>query len=143
MAVFYSPSKNGTISVLGSGRTSVDEDIRNAATAYQFAYLPEPSPEENLFMSSDKFPLAQKGIPAIIFSMGIDKMDEKVNSTYRKVIDEVENMDLVYAVKFIYSYILAAKILRIIRNNSNGTRDRILKKRGKNFIKSRINSKPN
>lgn len=109
MAVFYSPSKNGTISVLGSGRTSVDEDIRNAATAYQFDNLPEPSPEENLFMSSDNFPLAQKGIPAITYSMDIDKMDEKVNSTYHKVIDEVENMDLVYAVKFIYSYILAAK----------------------------------
>ncbi|MDO5655813.1 MAG: M28 family peptidase [Flavobacteriaceae bacterium] len=102
-------NNTSAISVLGSGRTSADAEIRSAATAYKFKYLPEPSPEENLFMRSDNFPLAQKGIPAITFTMGIDKVDEKVNETYHKVTDEVGNMDLDYAVKFIHSYILAAK----------------------------------
>lgn len=102
-------NNTSAISVLGSGRTSADEDIRNAATAYQFTYLPEPSPEENLFMRSDNIPLARIGIPAITFTMGIETDTKEAHNHYHQVSDEVSSLDLDYAVKFMHSYILAAK----------------------------------
>lgn len=102
-------NNTSSISVLGSGRTTADDDIRRAAASYQFDFLPELFPEERRFMRSDNFPLAQAGIPAITFTMAIDSINRNAQLHYHSVLDEVENMDLEYVLKFIHSYILAAK----------------------------------
>ena len=97
------------ITVFGSGRTSADNDIRQAAGTFGLRMLPEPSPEENLFMRSDNFPLARVGIPAITYTLGLTAFDAKAKEHYHQVTDEVGNMDLDYVLKYINTYIHAPK----------------------------------
>lgn len=97
------------ITVFGLGKTSADELLKNAAFSFSLKTHPEPSPEENLYYRSDNISFAQLGIPAVTYTMGITKMDEVVKKRYHQLSDEVGNMDLDYAVKFIQSYVLAAK----------------------------------
>jgi hypothetical protein len=99
------------ITVTGLGRTSADEDIKRACSAYGLTAMPDPAPEENLFDRSDNVSLAVKGIPAPTFSLGIRKFDENINKRYHQLSDEVGNLDLSYAMKYINSFVLAAKYI--------------------------------
>lgn len=102
------------VTVVGLGRTSADADIEKASKAYGLASMPDPAPEQNLFDRSDNVSLAAKGIPAPTFSLGIKKFDETITNRYHQLSDEVSNMDLNYSMKYIKSFVLAA---RNIANN--------------------------
>ena len=97
------------VSVIGLGRTSADESIKKACAAYGLTAMPDPAPEQNLFDRSDNTNLAVKGIPAPTFSLGIRKFDEEINKRYHQLSDEVGNFNLNYGIKYIRSFILAAK----------------------------------
>lgn len=97
------------VTVVGLGRTSADADIEKAAKAFGLTAMPDPAPEQNLFDRSDNVSVAAKGIPAPTFSLGIKKFDETITNRYHQLSDEVGNMDLNYAMKYIKSFILAAK----------------------------------
>jgi hypothetical protein len=97
------------VTVVGLGRTSADEDIKKAAAAYGLNAMPDPAPEQNLFDRSDNTNLAVKGIPAPTYSLGMDKFDNEITKHYHQLSDEVGNFDLNYGLKYIRSYILAAK----------------------------------
>ena len=99
------------ITVIGLGRTSADEDIKKACAAYHLTAMPDPAPEQNLFDRSDNANLADKGIPAPTFSLGIKKFDAEINKRYHQLSDEVGNFDLDYGLKYIRSFILAAKYI--------------------------------
>ncbi|MBS1972930.1 MAG: M28 family peptidase [Bacteroidetes bacterium] len=99
------------ITVIGLGRTSADADIKKACAAYHLTAMPDPAPEQDLFDRSDNANLADKGIPAPTFSLGIKKFDAEINKRYHKLSDEVGNFDLNYGLKYIYSFILAAKYI--------------------------------
>lgn len=71
--------------------------------------LGDPAPEQDFFDRSDNVNLAEKGIPAPTFGLGVDKLDDEVMKRYHQLSDEVGNFDLKYAVKYIHSFILAAK----------------------------------
>lgn len=98
-----------TVSLVGVGRTSADEDIKKACATYGLSILPDPTPTQALFSGSDNFPLAEKGIPAPTFSLGMRSLDSTITNRYHQLSDEVNNFNLNYAVKFIHSFILAAK----------------------------------
>jgi Zn-dependent M28 family amino/carboxypeptidase len=97
------------VTVVGLGRTSADGDIKKACAAFGLTAKPDPAPEQNLFDRSDNAQLAVKGIPAPTFSLGIQKFDEEINKRYHQLSDEVGNFDLNYAMKYIHSFILAAR----------------------------------
>ena len=97
------------VTVVGLGRTSADADIQKASMAFGLSAMPDATPEQNFFDRSDNLSLAAKGIPAPTFSLGIAKFDETIKNRYHQLSDEVSNMDLNYAMKYIKSYILAAK----------------------------------
>lgn len=99
------------VSVIGLGRTSADEDIKKACAAYGLTAMPDPAPEQNLFDRSDNVNLAVKGIPAPTFSLGIKKFDENITNRYHQLSDEVGNFNLSYGMKYINSFILAAKYI--------------------------------
>jgi len=99
------------VSVIGLGRTSEDDLIRKACTAYGLTALPDPAPEQNLFDRSDNTQLAVKGIPAPTFSLGMKAFDAEINKRYHQLSDEVGNFDLDYAMKYINSFILSAKYI--------------------------------
>jgi hypothetical protein len=99
------------ISVIGLGRTSADDDIKKGCAAYGLTALPDPAPKEGLFDRSDNANLAQKGVPAPTFSLGIKQFDQSITNRYHQLSDEVGNFDLNYAMKYIYSFILSAKYI--------------------------------
>ena len=99
------------ITVVGLGRTSADADIKKACAAYHLTAMPDPAPEQNLFDRSDNVNLADKGIPSPTFSLGIKKFDAEINKRYHQLSDEVGNFDLNYGLKYIRSFILAAKYI--------------------------------
>jgi hypothetical protein len=99
------------ITVVGLGRTSADAGIKKACAAYHLTAMPDPAPEQNLFDRSDNVNLADKGIPSPTFSLGIKKFDAEINKRYHQLSDEVGNFDLNYGLKYIRSFILAAKYI--------------------------------
>ncbi|MBS1661300.1 MAG: M28 family peptidase [Bacteroidetes bacterium] len=98
------------ICLFGLGRTSADSLVEKACTQYGLTVLPEPAGQD-LFNRSDNAQLAQKGIPAPCFSLGMTAWDEKVLARYHRLSDEVGNMDLDYIAKFIRAYILSAQYI--------------------------------
>lgn len=99
------------ISLVGLGRTSADADIQKACAAYGLSVLGDPTKEQWLFSGSDNFPLAEKGIPAPTFSLGMRTFDSTITNRYHQLSDEVSNFNLNYAVKFINAFILSAKYI--------------------------------
>jgi Zn-dependent M28 family amino/carboxypeptidase len=97
------------ITVVGLGRTSADEDIQKGCNAFGLKSIADPAPEQDLFDRSDNVNLAEKGIPSPTFSLGFTKFDAETMKHYHHVSDEVGNMNLSYVMKYIKSYILAAK----------------------------------
>lgn len=96
------------ITLVGLDRTTADEDIRKACTAFGLSILPDPI-QGKLFYGSDNLPLAEKGIPAPTYSLGMKDFGPTILNRYHQLSDEVGNFNLNYAMKFINSYILAAK----------------------------------
>ena len=96
------------ITLVGLGRTSADEDIQKACTVYGLSILPDPL-GGRLFKGSDNTPLAEKGIPAPTFSLGMRSFDQSILNRYHQLSDEVGNFNLNYGMKFIRAYILSAK----------------------------------
>ncbi len=99
------------VTVIGLGRTSADDDIKKACTAFGLSAMPDPAPEQNLFDRSDNTNLAEKGIPSPTFSLGIKKFDDVIMKRYHQLSDEVGNFDLNYGMKYINSFILAGKLI--------------------------------
>ncbi len=107
-------SDTSIITVFGLGRTTAENDIKVAATAFGLTAIDDPAPEQNLFERSDNVNFARKGIPAPTFSMGFRSFDGQVTETYHKPNDEAHTIDYDYLVKFFKSYVLAG---RLIANN--------------------------
>tara|TARA_R110002072_G_scaffold135791_5_gene277499 strand:- start:6984 stop:8456 length:1473 start_codon:yes stop_codon:yes gene_type:complete len=102
------------ITIFGLGRTTAENDIKVAATAFGLTAIDDPAPEQNLFERSDNINFARKGIPAPTFSMGFTSFSGQVTETYHKPNDEAHTIDYDYLVKFFKSYVLAG---RLIGNN--------------------------
>lgn len=107
-------SNTSIITVVGLGRTTAENDIKVAASAFGLTAIDDPAPEQNLFERSDNINFAMKGIPAPTFSMGFRSFDGQVTETYHKPNDKAETIDYDYLVKFFKSYVLAG---RLIANN--------------------------
>lgn len=97
------------VTVVGLGRTSADDDIKKASAAFGLTATADPAPEQNLFDRSDNVSLAIKGVPAPTFSLGFKQFDESLSKYYHQLGDEVGSMDTGYALKYMKSFILAAK----------------------------------
>jgi Zn-dependent M28 family amino/carboxypeptidase len=98
------------ISLVGLHRTSEDSLIITACAAYGLTVNGDPT-GGSLFYESDNTPLAQKGVPAPTYSLGMRAFDSTITNRYHRLSDEATNMDLHYVLKFIRAYILAAKYI--------------------------------
>ena len=99
------------INVIGLGRTSADEDMKKACLAYSLTLKGDPASEMNLFDRSDNVSLAATGVPAPTYGMGVKQVDESIMRYYHQLGDEIGNVDLSYVVKYMKSYILAARFI--------------------------------
>jgi hypothetical protein len=99
------------VSVIGLGRTTADRHIIDACSYYGLKAQPDPEPQQNLFDRSDNVSLAVKGIPAPTYSLGMTRFDDEINKRYHRLSDEVGNLDLHYAMKYMNAFVLAAKFI--------------------------------
>jgi len=100
----YGPMKD--ITVVGLGKSELDDYLREAATEQGRRVVPNPTPEKGSFYRSDHFSFAKQGIPALYAGTGNDhvehgeewtrKQKEKYSAEkYHKVTDEFDpNWDL-------------------------------------------------
>ncbi|MEM9916779.1 MAG: M28 family peptidase [Bacteroidota bacterium] len=100
-----------SVSVVGFGRTGVDEQIKAGASPFGLKVLDDPAPEQNLYDRSDNASFAKKGVPAVNFSPGIAAFDETLLKYYHQVADEAESVDFDYFLKYCKAYVHTARIL--------------------------------
>jgi Zn-dependent M28 family amino/carboxypeptidase len=89
------------LTVIGYGQTTLEELLREAATAQRRTLTPDAEPEKGLYYRSDHFEFAKAGVPGLYTHSGIDfigkpagfgqqKIDEYTANDYHKVSDEIK-----------------------------------------------------
>ncbi len=68
----YSVGKTRDITVIGSGKSELEDDLRTAAARQGRVPVQEPSPEKGFYYRSDHFNLAKAGVPMLYTKAGID-----------------------------------------------------------------------
>lgn len=86
------PSKFGanTAWITGYEKTDFGKILQQNLQGTQFAFHPDPYPEQNLFYRSDNATLARLGVPA--HSISSDQID--IDKLYHSVDDEYESLDI-------------------------------------------------
>ena len=59
----------------GSAKQELLDDLIATAQKWNVTYAPDPKPEAGHFFRSDHFPFAKRGVPAVSFGSGEDKVD--------------------------------------------------------------------
>ncbi|BAV96295.1 M28 family metallopeptidase [Bacillus cereus] len=59
----------------GSAKQELLDELIATAAKWNVAYAPDPKPEAGHFFRSDHFPFAKRGVPAVSFGSGEDKVD--------------------------------------------------------------------
>jgi Zn-dependent M28 family amino/carboxypeptidase len=93
--------KTRDIVVVGLGKSTLEDDLKEAAQLQGRVVAPDPEPEKGFYYRSDHFELALKGVPALYVDSGNDyaakpaeygqnKRDEYTYQDYHKVSDEIK-----------------------------------------------------
>ena len=68
----YSVGKTRDITVIGFGKSELEDDLRTAAAKQGRVPVQEPSPEKGFYYRSDHFNLARAGVPMLYTKAGVD-----------------------------------------------------------------------
>jgi Zn-dependent M28 family amino/carboxypeptidase len=74
----YGPSRDFTIS--GSAKLELLDQLVAKAKKWNLSYSPDPKPEAGYFFRSDHFPFAKRGVPALSFGSGMDRVEGGVKA---------------------------------------------------------------
>lgn len=86
-----------TMIAFGAEHSSLGETVRQAAGEFGVALMPDPVPEQNIFVRSDHYRFVQQGVPAVYLVTGPNpedgpeataRMMQKVKEHYHRVSDE-------------------------------------------------------
>ena len=105
----YNDTSKATI--IGLTRTSAEQMIIDACSAFGLEATEDPAKEQGLFDRSDNVRFAAKGIPAPTFSMGFTAFDEEITKYYHQPGDAPETLDYDYLEKFFKSYVYACRLI--------------------------------
>jgi len=72
----YGPTRE--ITVVGAGKSELENYLRDAAAAQGRRVDPEPFPEKGYYYRSDHFELAKKGVPMLYTDAGVDSVEHGV-----------------------------------------------------------------
>lgn len=95
--------------IIGLPRTTAEQHIKDAASAFGLKAIDDPAPEQGLFDRSDNVNFAAKGIPAPTFSLGFTAFNGDVTKYYHRPGDEADTLDYDYLFKFFSAYVLAGR----------------------------------
>lgn len=95
--------------IIGLPRTTAEQHIKDAATAFGLTAVDDPAPEQGLFDRSDNVSFARKGIPSPTFSLGFRSFSGDVTKYYHQPGDEANTLDYDYLLKFFQAYVLAGR----------------------------------
>ena len=95
----YSVGKTRDITVIGFGKSELEDDLREAAAGQGRVPTQEPSPEKGFYYRSDHFNLARAGVPMLYTKSGVDSptlgadygkrwLEEYTAKKYHKPTDE-------------------------------------------------------
>ncbi len=94
--------------VIGLERTSAENIIREATAELGLEAIVDPVPRQNLFDRSDQVNFARKGVPAVMYSMGLTSFDEEIMKYYHRPSDNPGSVDYDYLLRFTKAYVLTA-----------------------------------
>lgn len=97
--------------IIGIERTTAEAELREACQAYGLKATLDPVPEQNLYDRSDQVSFAQKGIPALMYGMGITDFGEEITRYYHQQSDNPDTVDYDYLFKFTKAYVLACRLV--------------------------------
>ncbi|WP_018612032.1 M20/M25/M40 family metallo-hydrolase [Segetibacter koreensis] len=90
--------------ITGFEKSDMGEILQKNLQGSNFAFYPDPYPEQDLFYRSDNATLARLGVPA--HTISTSKMDNELN--YHKLSDEVQTLDLKNMSEIIKSIAISA-----------------------------------
>lgn len=99
------------ITIIGLGRTGIDEQLKEAAGKFNLKIQADPAPEQGLFDRSDNVSFAAKGIPAPTFSPGFTAFDEEIMKYYHQATDNPETIDYDYLLRFCKAFAYSARLI--------------------------------
>ncbi|MEM9885238.1 MAG: M28 family peptidase [Bacteroidota bacterium] len=99
------------VSIIGLGRTGIDEELKVAAKNFGLDLGDDPAPEQGLFDRSDNVSFAAKGVPAACFSPGMNSFDQSIMKYYHQVTDNPNTIDFDYLLSFCQSFTHAARLI--------------------------------
>jgi Zn-dependent M28 family amino/carboxypeptidase len=97
----YSVGKTRDVTVIGYGKSELEDDLRVAAARQGRVAVQEPAPEKGFFYRSDHFSLARQGVPMLYTKAGVDSptkgadwgkrwLDDYTAQRYHKPSDEYD-----------------------------------------------------
>jgi Zn-dependent M28 family amino/carboxypeptidase len=97
----YSVGKTRDLTVIGFGKSELEDDLRRAAATQGRVLVQEPAPEKGFYYRSDHFNLARKGVPMLYTKAGVDSptkgadwgkrwLDDYTANRYHKPADEYD-----------------------------------------------------
>ena len=72
----YSVGRTTDITVIGFGKSELEDDLRRAATTQRRVLVQEPAPEKGFYYRSDHFNLARRGVPMLYTKAGVHSIDK-------------------------------------------------------------------
>ncbi|MGB3801227.1 MAG: M28 family peptidase [Lewinella sp.] len=99
------------VSLIGSNRTGIDEQVETAAAAFGKEVIKDPAPEQGLFDRSDNVSFAAMGVPALSFTPGFDGFDDEILKYYHQVTDNPETINMQYLKEYCQIFTLAARLI--------------------------------
>lgn len=78
------------ITVMGAGQSTLEDVLDEVARAQGRSLVPDEHPEAGSYYRSDHFSFAQRGVPALFFRGGPQKLDGGREALYHTVDDELE-----------------------------------------------------
>ena len=99
------------VTIIGLPRTTAEDNIKKACSAFGLEAIDDPVPEQGLFDRSDNVNFARKGVPAPDFSMGLTAFDAEIQKYYHQQADNPETLDLDYLQKYWSAYVLTGRLI--------------------------------